>query len=35
MSRGLYSLTWRAGCDMRHEVEISIEEWGSSVYSLG
>jgi hypothetical protein len=35
MSRGLYSLTWRAGCDMRHEVEISMEEWGSSVYSTG
>lgn len=34
-SRGQYSLTWRVGCDMRHEVEISMEEWGSSIYSLG
>jgi hypothetical protein len=29
------SSTWRGGVDTRHEVEISMEEWGSSVYSLG
>jgi hypothetical protein len=29
------SSTWRGVCDTRREVEISMEEWGSSVYSLG
>ena len=29
------SSAWRGGVDTRHEVEISMEEWGSSVYSLG
>ena len=36
MSRGQHTCgsTWRGGVDTRHEVEISMERWGSSVYSL-
>ena len=37
VSRGKHTVALRGagGVDTRHEVEISMEEWGSSVYSLG